>query len=313
MNKINKIISFKYSVNEKGNLTIDSKELSVALDGINDLMLGILYKIKKEELDDEEMKLLKGEIEKEGKGIDISVQEGSIEISISLESIWNLLNDNAGGIVASRLFYSGLKEIFKKYKRKNEVTLLLKQPEEKNKEQIFDFIVNELRKINNGISQLKEKRKKSKPNSPFNKIIVPINVNVNFGLQIFKDNKVIDKNEIKNEDKYLFDHIKEHSLILPELQDGESVDITGKISRGSEKNEFNLRYKKVEIKCVAKGNMDGILFRKARVTGIVDRKYKTERVYKNEFDLENKPQVRNAEIHYSNDADSRKLFELDNA
>ena len=309
MNKTNKIISFKYSTNKKDKVTIDSKELSVALDGINDLILGILYKIKKEELDSEEMKLLKEEIEKEGKGVDVAIQEGSIEVLVLLENVWALLNDNAGGIVASHLLYSGLRDIFKRYKMKNKGALLVEQSsEEKYKKQVFNFIVDELRKTNNEINRLKEKKDKSKPSFPFNKITAPINININLGFQIFKEDQVISENEIRNADKCLFDHVREYDIILPELGDGDNVVLIGKISRGSEKNEFNLRYEKVEIKCIARGNIDGILFRKAKVTGVIDRRYKKERVYKDESDLEKKPQIKNAEIYYF-DSTSVSLFE----
>ena len=302
-----KIILFKYSAKNPGKFSIDSKELSIALDGINDLMIGILYKIKKEELEEEDMKLLKDEIEKEGKGVDIVIQEGSVEISILLESIWNLLNDNAGGIVASHLLYSGLKDIFKKYNRQNKGKLLVEKPEEYKKE-VLEFVINELKKENDGINQLKRGGKKSKPNSPFNKIITPVNFNVNFGLQILMGNKVVGENKITNEEKHLFDHKREHSIVLPELEHGKKVQLTGKISRGSEKNEFNLKYKNAEIKCIAVKNMEGVLFTNARVSGIIDRKYKTDRVYRNESDLENKPQIKDAEIDYFEGGDTKNLF-----
>ncbi len=57
--------------------------------------------------------------------------------------------------------------------------------------------------------------------------------------------------------------------------------------------------------------LDRIAEGEVGVTGIVDRKYKAERVYRDEYDLENKLQTRNAEIDYSKGTDSRKLFESD--
>ena len=310
MKKTNKIISFKYDNNQQGNFTIDSKQLSIALDGINDLMLGILYKIKKEELGDQEMRLLKDEIEKEGKGVDITVEKGSVEISVLLENVWSLLNENAGGMIASHLLYSGLREIFKKYK-KRDGALLGEQSEEGYKNQVFDFIAKELQRMNEEINELKKKKNKSRPNSPFNKITVPINPNVNLGIQIYKVNNIIGTNEIKDEDKHLFGHTREHDIIFPELQDGDDVCLEGKISRGSERNEFNLRYNGIEIKCIASGNIDCIYFKKAKVTGIVDRKYKRERVYQIESDFENKPQIKNAEIDYIDTTINRNLFDSD--
>ena len=309
LNNQDKIASFKYSF--KNGCTIDAKDLSIALDGINDLLLNPILELMKDEISDDKIfSELKERIAQEKKGVDVIIKEGSVEIIITAQIVNEIFNSGvmeiASGLIP--LENQSLPSIFKYYKNKQKTNhrIIVDEEQEQEQKNRTDHIRKELASSVDEVEEIKGSRKKSKPTSPFIKIFSPINFNINLGIQVHNNTQEVKETEVVHQDKLLFKHSKEYDVVLPEWEHGKIIKLKGKISKGTEKNDFSVKIQGGHvIKCISKYDLKGINFTFAVITGEVDREYNNLSYSDDNSNQEKTPRIKNATIEYINDKEQK--------
>jgi len=119
------------------------------------------------------------------------------------------------------------------------------------------------------------------PKNLYQDLVAPVSEGVDLSIGLKVDNNIIEE-EIKQADKSFFSSDdadnEKGDTVLPELGDGEYVELDGELTRGNDRtNTFGFAYKGHIITCTLKeGRVKEHkleLFDKVRITGTVTRRY----------------------------------------